>query len=258
MKDRFDQIIAGAQLLQSVPVAQRQAAFDALPEWVRVDIVARAGVVPDACGGDIAFAPARGPVRVFDILESYPDGPDGSRLKPAGYMGRKSMQCLDVFGRMAAQSARRGAAGCGLTESQIGMGRMYRTLVETRDAGAVRCASLEAARSGGGSPEGFTDHRLDQSRRIDTLQARIGSGCALAVRRVRPSARGDGAARANIPDRALVDGVCLMDREISLILADYGWSVYCDTVRAATLALAQALDRMIGPMRPPRVEVIYL
>lgn len=254
MKDELTTIILGAAALQSLAPRDRQAAFDALPEAARLRLVARAGAVPTDCGPDIAPAPARGPVRVFDLLESYPDGPDGSRLKPAGFAGRRSMQRLDVFGRMSAQAARRGAE-CALNDSQIGMGRMYRSLVETQAAGGLRCAALEGGR--GGTAEGFTDHRLDQSRRIDALVARIGAGVALAVRRVRPSVRG-GVGRANIPDRALVDAVCLFDRDLSVVLADHGWSVKGDTVRAAQTALAAALDRMIGPPRSPRIQVVHL
>jgi hypothetical protein len=252
MKDELTTIILGAAALQGLAPRDRQAAFDALPEGARLRLVARAGAVPADCGPAITPAPARGPVRVFDLLESYPDGPNGSRLKPAGFAGRRSLQRLDVFGRMTAQAARRGG-DCALSDSQIGMGRMYRSLVETQAAGGLRCAALEGGR--GGTAEGFTDHRLDQSRRIDALHAKIGLGVALAVRRVRPSVRG---VRTNIPDRALVDAVCLLDRDLSVVLADHGWSIKGETLRAAQAALAAALDRMIGPARSPRIEVVWL
>jgi hypothetical protein len=259
MKDNFEQIIAGCAVLQSVPAQDRRMAFDALPEVTRVNIIRSAGAVPDACGADIPAAPARGPVRAFDYLGSYPEGDAASILKPAGYMGRKSLQCLDVFGRMAAQSRRKGGSPL-LTDSQIGMGRIYRSLIEDRDAGAVRCSSLEATRAGGGSQEGFTDHRLAQSRRIDTLQARVGAGVAMTIRRIRPSARNTdlgAGARLVITDRVLVDAVCLTDRDISAVLRAHGWAVKGDTVRAATDALAAALDRMIGPIQRPAIRVVH-
>ena len=151
---------------------------------------------------------------------------------------------------MRAQVRRRGGTFA-LTDEQVGMARLYHTLVQDLEAGAVRCVSLEGQTGGGGTREGFTDHRLDLSRRVDGLRARIGSGVALAVRRVRPSARGDGAMkRASIPDRALVDLVCLSGLTISEVLARYGWSVKGDTVKTATKALASALDRMLGPVGP--------
>lgn len=255
--DRLSQIIAGSDALRHIAPYDRAEAFNALPEPARLDIVRASGAVPDVCGDAMPTAPARGPVRVFDMLGSYPDGKDGSRLKPAGYMGRKTAQRMDVFGRMDAQSRRKGGDPV-LTASQIGMGRLYATMVQDRAASGVRCSSMEAMSGGGGTREGYTDHRLNLARQIDTLQARIGDGCALAIRRVRPSVRGDGALRrANIPDRALVDAVCLDDRDVSDVLRSYGWAVKGDTVRAATLALAAALDRMIGPRRAHKIEVIH-
>ncbi|NBE05942.1 hypothetical protein [Paragemmobacter ruber] len=220
--------------------AEAQAlAWAALPEAERVALVKAAGAVPEACGDAIPVAPARGAVRVFDFYASYPDGEKGSRLKPAGHLGRRSMERLDVFGRMEAQGRRRGR-GFALTASQVGIGRMYRTLVEDRDAGAVRCASGEALMAGGsrgGTREGFTDHRLALSRRIDAMQARVEAGAALVP------VRGRG---APIPARALVDAVCLEDRDLSDVLRAHGWAVTGAIVTRAVGALAAALDRMMG------------
>jgi hypothetical protein len=255
--DSLSQIIHSADVLRHVPAARREQVFQALPETTRLGIVRAAGAVPDACGDAMPLAPARGPLRVFDMLAAYPDGKTGTILKPAGFAGRKTAQRMDVFGRMDAQSRRRGGEPV-LTASQIGMGRIYATMVQDRAASGVRCSSMEAMSGGGGTREGYTDHRLNMARQIDTLQARIGAGCAMAIRRVRPSARGDGVqARRNILDRVLVDAICLDDRDISDVLHSYGWAIKGDTVRAATLALAGALDRMIGPARVQRIEVVH-
>lgn len=267
-KERLSQIIGnGARAFDMLPADTRAAliarhegnikaaqavAFDALPEDVRIAWVRASGAVPVDCAGAIVDAPARGPVRAFDLLASYPKGNGESELKPAGFAGRKTMKRADVFDTMRGQAARRGGVLV-LSDSQIGMGRIYRGLVDDRNAGAVRCSSLEAMGGGiGGTREGFTDHRLDMSRRIDRLRAAVGSGVAMAVRRVRPSDRG-GVSRRNIADLALVDAVCLDDLDISAVLRLHHWAVKGDTVRALTVALGAALDRMIGPVHCRKV-----
>lgn len=227
------------------------ADFMARPEAQRVALVKASGAVPEACGDAAPVAPARGPVRVFDFMASYPKGEDGSELKPAGHLGRRTMQRLDVFGRMAAQSRRRGGDG-GLTPSQVQMGRDYRTLIEDRDSGAVRCVSAEALMlggAGGGTREGFTDHRLALSRRIDLLQARIGPGMALRSKRADY--------RQPIPARVLVDLVCVQDKDLAAVLRAYGWPDDSRKITArARAALADALDRMMGPRRSGIVCVV--
>lgn len=267
MTDRLSQIMQafGGVALQRVGAEERAAirdmagsaaearalAFERLPEAERVALVKAAGAVPEVCGDDIPTAPARGAVRVFDFLASYPKGEDGSELKPAGFLGRRTMERLDVFGRMAAQSARRGGGG-GLTPSQVAIGRLYRTLVEDRDAGAVRGVSVETRAnvgSRGGTLEGFTDARLALSRRIDAMQAAVGSGAALVPGR---------AGRAQlVTARALVDLVCLEDRDLSDVLRAHGWAVYGRSVARAQGALAAALERMMRPGgRPARLMVV--
>jgi hypothetical protein len=226
-----------------VAMDPRALAWGTLREDERLCVVRDAGAVPGACGDAAPVAPARGPVRVFDFMGSYPATDGGSVLKPAGFGGRRSLQCVDVFDRMRVQAARRGA-GSLLTDSHVGMGRIYGGLLRDRDAGAIRCVSLEASSGGGGgSREGFTDHRLALSRRIDLLQGRAAAGDGLVVRRSGARARG------NIPARVIVDAVCWHDQDISAVLARHGWCVKGDTVRAATAVLAAALDRMIGPVR---------
>ncbi len=249
-QDRLVQIIMAATALRSVPAPERTGAFDALPEDARIAIVRAAGAVPLACGAEAPVAPARGPARMVDFVKAYPKGETGSEVKPAGHAGRKTVVLLDNIEIMRAQ-ARRRCGTFGLTDEQVGMARLYHTLVQNLEAGAVRCVSLEGQTGGGGSREGFTDHRLALHRRVDAMRARIGNGVAMQVRRVRPSKRGDdGMARRNIPDRAMVDLVCLHGLTPSEVLALYGWSVKGETTRAVTAALAAALDRMLGPVGP--------
>jgi len=251
MTDRLAQIVQAAADLQSLPAADRWAAYQALPESERLAIVRQAGAVPAACGDAAPVAPARGPGRMVDFVAAYPKGDRDTEVKPAGHAGRRTVVLLDNIEVMRAQARRRGGS-FGLTDEQVGMARLYATLVQTLAAGAVRCVSLEGQTGGGGTREGFVDHRLALHRRVESLQARIGPGCSMAVRRVRPCARGaTGTARVNITDRAVVDMVCLHGLTLSDVLARHGWSVKGDTVRAATQALADALDRMIGPRGAP-------
>ncbi len=51
---------------------------------------------------------------------------------------------------------------------------------------------------------------------------RVGTGTAMAVRKIRPPKRGS---RVKITDRRLVDMVCLEDKPISAVLRAHGWSV---------------------------------
>ena len=66
--DRLRQIIMTAPALHHVPAADRVTAYQALPESARIGIVHRAEVLPDDLQGVIPSAPARGPMRLFDML----------------------------------------------------------------------------------------------------------------------------------------------------------------------------------------------
>ena len=234
--------------------AARQAAWGALPEPLRVALIKGYGTAPEACGPELTAAPARGALFTFDQMQVYPDGDSETRIAHGGFQGRKTARRVDAFDRMRVQAERtRGAGGFALSPSQIGMGRLYGGLVQDREAGGVRCIDL-SAEVRGGSPEGFTDARLDLARRIERLRGLVGPGVALSVRRLRPSRRG-APGRCNIADLSLVDAVCVQDLTLSDVLARHGWSIKGDTVAALGAALAGALDRMIGPVRAGRIVV---
>lgn len=219
-------------------------------ERARIDAVRAQGAVPASVGPEIPDAPARGPFKVFDTFAAYPKGDDQTEIKQAGFQGRKTMQRADVFDVMRAQAAKRGGT-MGLAPEQVGMARTYSALVERHSAGAMRCSSIEAMPSGGGGgSDGFTDARLASVRKIDMLRARVGDRVAIEVRRVRPSKRAvDGAPRSPVTDMALVEGLAVHGKSISTVLREHGWSGNNAQVKAATSALAAALDRMIGPRR---------
>lgn len=229
------------------------AAFAALPEADRMARVMRAGAVPDVCGDAVPVAPARGPCIVFDMMASYPKGDGDTVLKPAGWAGRKTMQRADVFDRMRAAALRKRST-IPLSPEQVGMARLYRNLIERHQAGAIRCSSVEGRVSGGGSADAFTDARLQSSRAIDRMRHAIGHGIALEAKRHRAGAP----VRDVITVPHLVDAVCLHDMTVSDVLARAGWSVQAVPVRDLTIALGDALQRMIGPPKRVRtVAVVY-
>ncbi len=132
------------------------------------------------------------------------------------------------------------------TGRQVDVARLYRTLVERHDAGGVRCIGMETRVGGGASGGGeFIDAFIDAGRQIERFRERIGSGVAMSVRRVRPSARG-GATAGLILDRVLVDAICLQDKSFRRVLEDHGWA--CEGKRVAMLvdALGLSLNRMAG------------
>ena len=101
-----------------------------------------------------------------------------------------------------------------------------------------RCGSAAPPHGGSGS---FIDAVLRDREEIERIRRRIGTGTAMAVRKIRPSKRGS---RVNITDRRLVDMVCLEDKPISAVLRAHGWSVRGQTSGAVRQALVEVLERM--------------
>lgn len=222
----------------------------------RVAAVKDAAAVPAACGPDIAPAPARGAFATFRPIEIVPGSAGTAR--PAGYRGhgeampRSAIRRADVFDVMI-EVARRRHAGLGdeagpfvapFTPGQVQVARDYRDLTERHSAGGVKCASLEAGRSGRGPGGEFSEAYVAEGLRLAAMVARIGKGVALPVRRLRPSQR-TGASR-DITDRALVDMVCLGGVSLKRVLARHGWSANAGRIALLRGALAAALDRMQG------------
>lgn len=223
-------------------------------EAARIDQVRVKGFVPADVGPEIPMAPARGPVRMMDLMAAYPKGEDGFEFKPAGHKGRKTLQRADSFDVMTAKAARH-RRPAPFSPAQVAMGRFYRDLVEKHECAGVKCSSLESlSQRGGGSGSDWIDAVLRDRDRIDVLRRRIGSGSAMVVRRVRPSAR---ASRVTIMDRRLVDIVCLEDGTISDVLRAHGWAIKADLVRALTQTLGDVLDRMMGPVRRGGASVAH-
>lgn len=224
-------------------------------EAARVASVKARGFVPDAVGPEIPEAPARGPVRVIDVVGLYPDGERGFVPKPAGFRGRKTLVRADGFDLMA-RKAKGHKRPAPFTSSQVAMGRFYRDLTEKHASAGVRCSSLESlSQRGAGGGGDYMDAVLRDRDRLAQLHRRIGDGAALEVRRHRPSVRGS---RLGITDRRLVDLVCLEDATISGVLRKHGWSIKSDLIASLTFALCNALDRMVGDTRSSGVTGCHM
>lgn len=199
----------------------------------------KASGLPEGCGS--AVLPevlAGGPVIGWVPQKMVPDGRDGYRQVEDGWRGRTGVRRADAFDAMADQAARRG--GAALAHDLVRAGRDYRALTEAVMAGGVKLQAW-GERTGGGEGRDFMDVYIGQCAALRTQHRCIGAGLALALRRVRPSARGS---RVSIRVRTLVDLVCLGDRSVSDVLKLHGWAVSGRTVLAGRDALAEALERM--------------
>jgi len=225
-----------ARMLASAdPVALAEVEARSHGAAVGVEMMRAFGAAPEVSGTEtVAVAPARGPVVKIDIPETYLAADGTVVTLSAGVHGRRPVRRRDVFDRM----------GDCLTSAQIAIGRDYRALTERHTSAGVRCSSLEASRSGGGSGGGWIDAVLTDRARLAALHRRIGDGSALAVRRLRPSSRGS---RTSITDRRLVDMVCLEDATLSGVLRARGWAQRGAARAALRQALAAALERMVAP-----------
>lgn len=211
-------------------------------EALRVEQVRAQGSVPLDVGPEIPRAPARGPVKMFQTMASYPKGTNDFEVKDAGFMGRKTLRRADSFDLMEQRAARH-KKPAPFNPTQVAIGRFYRDLVEKHATAGVKCSSIEGVSGGNGSGGSFMDAVLRDRQRIDGIRRRIGNGSALVVRRYRTSDRGS---RVTIFDRRLVDIVCLDDGTISDVLKAHGWSIKADLIASLRMGLGQALDRMTG------------
>lgn len=238
------------RIAMAVTQIERNTSLDDIARMAEVRAM---GFVPAEVGPEIPVAPARGPVRMADMMAAYPKGDDGFEVKAAGFQGRKTLQRADSFDVMAAKAARHRKPSP-FSPSQVAMGRFYRDLVERHECAGVKCSSLESlSQRSGGSGTDFMDAVLRDRERIGILRNRIGCGSAMAVRRIRPSDRGS---RASIMDRRLVDIVCLEDGTITDVLRAHGWANDTKLRVALQKALAAVLDRMMGPMRRGAASVV--
>lgn len=215
-------------------------------------IIARA-MPAEGCGPAIPIAPARGPSMAVTPNVVMPDEKSrtGYKVEATGWRGFKAARAIDVFDTLAQREDTRARKEGRdpvqpFSKAQVTVARRYRDLVEQHDAGGMRCASLEARGGGGGSSGGeFIDAYLATGNEIQQLRQRVGTGAAMVVRRVRPSARGKATASI-IRDRDLVDAVCLHGKSFRDVLDGHGWAIKGQNIQKLSDALKAALDRMLG------------
>ena len=255
--DRRDRLMA-----QMTPPGMKAVDFVLLPEARRMEAIRVAATPPAACGPAVTMAPARGFHLVTNPIGMVPRGVDGWEAQPIAFRGRSVLKRGDVFDDMNAK-ARAAGRPLPFDEGQLWIARRYRALTEGRDAGGVKCSSMGGGGGGGDGGESARDfmyYYMEDGKHLAKLVARIGVGASMVVRRVRPSARGDGArvdgargdgtvggARAGvIMDRVLVDMVCLDDKTPSQVLTRHGCVVKGEYRAVLRGALAAVLDRMQG------------
>lgn len=205
-------------------------------EAERLTMIRAAAQPPERCGPDMPAAPARGPVVAVQPQEMRRTE-DGYDLVHTGFCGRDALRAADAFDIMARQ-ARRAGGGDPFTPRQRGAGRDYAGMVERHSANGLKGRSIEVMRGGSGPTGGVADLVLAEGLRIRAMQAAVGQGFALAVRR-----QGKGLRRAvRLID--LVDAVCLHGVTLDHVLRRHGWSCQCEPRQQLQAALAAALDRM--------------
>lgn len=202
-------------------------------------MLARAVPPPDMVAAPVA--PARGPMALQPIYDMQAGG---TRRRVGAHFRPVCALEAAVANARARHEARGGDVPFvpPYLPGQIAMAAVYRTLVEHRDGSGMRCASLEAGREGGGGSGLFIDTFIAQGQQLAELQARIGSGVAMDVRRHMD--RGNG--RRAITVRAAVDLVVIAGQDVSVVLKRYGWQADGKNRKVLRVEICRALDRMQG------------
>ncbi|MTH61431.1 hypothetical protein GL300_19645 [Paracoccus litorisediminis] len=235
-----DKVEQGRALVSAAQAARQARQAE---EAARLAEIRDAGAIPEECGPDIAPAPARGGFVLERVRHLEGATIDDLVETSRGYVRKSPVRCADAFDLMIA-AALRGKRDMPLSPGQIAMGRRYAALVEISATDGTKLSCLDSS-GGGGDSMDWMDRHLDIGRELDLLRGRIGHGVAMAVRRVRPTARG-AEQRGPIMDRVLVDMVCLKGCTLDQVLMSHGWSAKGDHRKAVSHALGETLDRMIG------------
>ena len=191
-------------------------------------------------------APARGPQQLVPSVTVVGGGMrriDGAHWRAVSPL---SAACAHALARHQARNPDAPFVAP-YSPGQIAMAEDYAALVEWREAGGIRCASLEAGRGGSGGGSGlFIDSYVDKGAWLAELQRRIGPDVALSVRRHMDR----GNHRRSITVRAAVDMLVLGAVPVKTILVRFGWSYDMRVQKTLRQAICGALDRMQGYRGP--------
>lgn len=205
-------------------------------------LLERQGRVPVVCDRDaIPVAAARGPVLLFHPRETVISEAGNVVTQKAGRFA--GMMVQDAFLKAEVQAMKR-KQPAPFTAGQIGVGREYRNLFDRCASSGLKLSQVDGS-GGGGGAGGVSEAILADMQALRRLQKRIGTGTAMAVRRVRPSQRGGARARI-ITDQSLVHAFCVDCETLSGVLVAHGWSDYSGNKKTLHRALCAALDRMRG------------
>lgn len=207
----------------------------------------KAEATPPPAMGAAPMAPARGAmglVQNFTVTTGGMRRADGtSRGKLLSPLAEANAQALRRYEGRATTAPFVPPYGPG----QVTMAEEYAALVEWREGSALKCASWEAGRAGGGGSGLYIDTFVDQGNWLAKLHARIGTGVAMSPRRHMDR----GNARRAITVRVAVDLLCLGGVPVKTILQRHGWTADMKDQRALRAAICGALDRMQGYRDPP-------
>jgi hypothetical protein len=181
-------------------------------------------------------APARG---VMQLVPEFEVLPGGTRRRASAHW--REVCALEVM----VEQARLRHDGDSpfvppFTAAQIATAEQYRALTEWRDGSGIKCASIEAGRACAGGGSDFLQRFLDRGATLDAVHRAIGSGAAMVPRRHMDR----GNSRHAISDRAAVDLVVLVGRDLSAVLAQFGWPANGLNRKGLRAALCAALERM--------------
>lgn len=203
-------------------------------------ILARA--VPPSDMEVAPVAPARGTMMLEPNWTVAPGGTrkrDGAHWRNAGPL---DVMVAQAYMRHESKGGDEETFEAPFTPGQIAVSEDYRALMESHEAGLMKCSSTEAGRAGSGTGGLAIDTYIQNGRWLAELHRRIGNGVTMQVRRHLDR---DNARRA-IPVRSLVDMVLVHGKTFSDVLAAYGWQAKGETRKILRGELCAALDRMQG------------